>query len=127
MKIFWRSLKIFIIISVIFFKNLLVNGSFDWSDVDPWSAWATSIINSWGSSGFTIIDTIFKKITEHLFSVIALILIGVFIYIGYLFLTSEWDEAQFKKAWKSFVYVIIWIVIIVLSWWVVKLVTTVGI
>jgi hypothetical protein len=56
-----------------------------------------------------------------------LILIGVFIYVGYLFITSSWDEAQFKKAWKTFVYAIIWIIIIILSWGTVKLITTIWI
>lgn len=87
-----------------------------------------SIINvSWGTNAFNMLDTIFKKITSHIFSVLALIIIGVFIYIWFLFITSDWDEAQFKKAWKTLVYTIIWIVIIILSWWAVKLMTTIGI
>ncbi len=84
-----------------------------------------SIINSWWSDWFEILQDIFKGISFYIFSFMALILIGVFIYIGYLFITSDWDEAQFKKAWKSFVYTIIGIIIIVLSWWTVKLIITV--
>jgi hypothetical protein len=47
--------------------------------------------------------------------------------VGYLFITSSWDEAQFKKAWKTFVYAIIWIVIIIVSFSVIKLISTIGI
>lgn len=101
--------------------------AFNESDVDPESAWAKSIISLGWGDWFDILDNIFDKFTEYIFAVIAVILIGVFIYVWYLFITSDWDEAQFKKAWKTFVYAIIWIVIIILSWWAVKLVTSVWI
>lgn len=101
--------------------------SFSESDVDPESAWAKSIISLWWWDWFEILDNIFDGFTEYIFAVIALIIIGVFIYVWYLFITSDWDEAQFKKAWKTFIYAVIWIVVIILSWWAVKLVTSVWI
>lgn len=113
-----------LLIAISFFLKI---NAFDKSDVNPESADATSILNVWWWDGFEILDNIFAKATEHIFAIIALILIAVFIYIGFLFITSEWDEAQFKKAWKTFVYTIIWIVVIVLSLWAVKLVTSIWI
>lgn len=127
MKFVLNTIKFSIISIAIFFNFIQVNYSFDEDDVNPESAGADSIITVWWDSGFDILDTIFDKFTEYIFAVIALILISVFIYVGFLFITSSWDEAQFKKAWKTFIYTIIWIVIIILSWGVVKLITTVWI
>lgn len=127
MKFILNTIKYLIISLSIFLSFIQVNYSFDEEDINPESAGADSIITVWWDSWFDILDTIFDKFTEYIFAVIALILIGVFIYIWYLFITSSWDEAQFKKAWKTFVYTIIWIVIIILSWWAVKLITTVWI
>ena len=98
--------------------------AFDETDIDPNT---DSIINVWWAGWFDLLDNIFAWITEHVFGVLAIILIGVFIYVGYLFITSSWDEAQFKKAWKTFVYAIIWIVIIIVSFSVIKLISTIGI
>lgn len=72
-----------------------------------------------------VIDSIFKAIIDYTFWFLALITIAVFIYIGYLFITSSWNEEQFKKAWKMLMYAVIWLAIVWLSWWVVKLVTTI--
>lgn len=127
MKFIVYSLKILfinIVVSLSFFQGIY---SFDQYDVDPEDAWAESIISVSWSDWFDILDIIFDKFTEYIFAIIALVLIAMFVYVGYLFITSSWDEAQFKKAWKTFVYTIIWIIIIVLSWWAVKLVTTIWI
>lgn len=98
--------------------------AFNENDIDPNT---NSIINVWWAGWFDLLDNIFAWITEHVFWVLAIILIGVFIYVWYLFITSSWDEAQFKKAWKTFVYAIIWIVIIIVSFSVIKLISTIGI
>lgn len=126
MKFGLNSIKILILNLLISLNFFQIIYSFDESDVDPESADAKSIIDASGE-WFDILDNIFNKFTEYIFDVIALILIGVFIYVGYLFITSSWDEAQFKKAWKTFVYAIIWIIIIILSWGTVKLITTIWI
>lgn len=105
--------------------NLFFVNALSESDIDPERSNADSIISiSWDSSASSILNKIFDKIIDYVFSLIALIIIGVLIYTWYLFITSSWDEAQFKKAWKTFIYAVIWIIIILLSWSVVKLVTT---
>lgn len=113
-------------IALFYIYNVLQVQCLDASSIDPESAWATSIVDSSGT-WFSLLDNIFAKVNEYIFAVMALILIGVFIYVWYLFITSDWDEAQFKKAWKTFIYAIIWIIIIILSWWAVKLITTIWI
>jgi hypothetical protein len=117
------SLKILflLIINKLMFINIF---AFSENDIDPNT---DSIISVWWSGWFDLLDNIFSWIIEHIFWVLAIILIGVFIYVWYLFITSSWDEAQFKKAWKTFVYAIIWIVIIILSFSVIKLISTIGI
>ncbi len=98
--------------------------AFDKDTIDPHHE---SIIDVGWSDWFDLLDNIFSWITDHIFWVLAVILIGVFIYIWYLFITSSWDEAQFKKAWKTFIYAIIWIIVIILSFSLIKLISTIGI
>lgn len=118
-----NSLKILflLIINKFIFISIF---AFDKDDIDPNHE---SIIDIGWSDWFDLLDNIFAWITNHIFGVLAVILVGVFIYIWYLFITSSWDEAQFKKAWKTFIYTIIWIIVIILSFGVIKLITTIGI
>ncbi|MFA5917271.1 MAG: hypothetical protein WC850_03515 [Candidatus Gracilibacteria bacterium] len=123
MQHFLTSIKILflLIVSNFVFINIF---AFNENSIDPNT---NSIISVGGSGGFDLLDNIFSGIIDHIFGVLAVILIGVFIYVGYLFITSSGDEAQFKKAWKTFVYAIIGIVIIILSYSVIKLISTIGI
>ncbi len=126
MQKFLISLKILFIL----ITNKLIASNvfaFDAYDIDPENDGAESIINLSWSTWFSLLDKIFAWIVNHIFWVLAVILIGVFIYVWYLFITSSWDEAQFKKAWKTFVYAIIWIIIIILSFSVIKLISKVWI
>ena len=114
---------------IIYILSMLISMSsinaFNESDIDPNTSSIITISSWW--SAFDILNSIFSKIISHIFSISALLITGVLIYVGYLFITSDWDQAQFKKAWKAFIYAVIWIVIIILSWSAVKLITTIGI
>lgn len=84
----------------------------------------TNTIITTNETWTNVLDSIFAKIVDYTFWLLALIAVAIFIYIWYLFITSSWNEEQFKKAWKMTMYTVIWLAIISLSWWMVKLVTT---
>lgn len=86
-----------------------------------------SIFSFWWWSGTWMIDRLVNAFISNIFSLLALVVITIFIYIWFLFITSSWDPAQFKKAWKIFMYTIIWMVVIVLSLGVVRLITSIWI
>jgi hypothetical protein len=46
----------------------------------------------------------------------AMIAIAVFLYLWYKLIVARWNEEDFKKALLSFVYAVIGIVIVSLSW-----------
>nr|MDD3720145.1 hypothetical protein [Candidatus Gracilibacteria bacterium] len=86
----------------------------------------TNTIITTNETGTNVLDSIFAKIVDYTFGLLALIAVAIFIYIGYLFITSSGNEEQFKKAWKMTMYTVIGLAIISLSWGMVKLVTTLG-
>ncbi len=59
-----------------------------------------------------------------LFSILALVAVWVFLYFWFNLIINRWNEEEFKKTLMWFMYAIIWLAIIPLSWWVVKIVTT---
>ncbi len=116
-----------LIFKILLFISYLFSSIFVYADLQ------TDIIPDWpsiikpGDKTWTwVIDSIFKTIVDYTFWLLALITIWVFVYIGYLFITSSWNEEQFKKAWKMLMYAVIGLVVIGLSWGIVKLVTTIG-
>lgn len=48
--------------------------------------------------------------------VLPIVVIGVFLYAAYELFTAEWDEAKMKKAWKTFTFSGIALVIIALAY-----------
>lgn len=114
--------KIFLFLNSIFVYFFLYSSwyCFDKEDVLPQNVPITY-------SEDDVLWSVLKKILDYVFWLMPLIIIGMFIYIWYLFITSSWDEAQFKKAWKTLVYTVIWLIIISVSWYVVKLVSSVWI
>ena len=63
---------------------------------------------------------VFVYIKDSVFSLLALIVIGTFLYIGYKIIMARWKPEEFKKAMLSLVYVVIWLVIVSLAWVIVK-------
>lgn len=114
-------MKIIVSLIVLITSFVSVFAAYDEKDIIPW--W-NSIINT-NETWTWVIDGIFRIIVDYTFWLLALIVISVFLYIGYLFITSSWSEEKFKKAWKMFMYAIIWLAVTSLAWWIVKLVTTI--
>lgn len=116
---------IFLIISTVFSNTFVyAEDLIIQSEIIPWN-WSETIIKVWWDTWTDLIDNIFNTIISYIFWLTALVAVAVFIYIGYLFITSGWNEEQSKKAWKTLLYAIIWIAVISLSWGIVKLITTI--
>ena len=68
------------------------------------------------------LNGIFKFFRESIFNLLALITIGVFLYIWARLVVARWNPEELKKTWTSFIYAIVGIVLVSLSWAIVKLV-----
>ena len=63
-------------------------------------------------------------IKDFMFYILWIIAVWVFLYFGFKLTIARWDEEEFKKTLLWFVYAIVWLAIIPLAWWAVKIVTT---
>lgn len=61
---------------------------------------------------------------DFLFYSLWTISVWVFLYFWFKLTIAKWDEEEFKKTLMWFLYAIIWLAIIPLAWWAVKIVTT---
>ncbi len=71
-----------------------------------------------------VLNQIFIYVKNFLFAILWLIAIGVFLYFWFKLISSRGNEEEFKKALMWFVYAIIWLAIIPLAWWVVRLISS---
>ncbi len=61
---------------------------------------------------------------NFLFSIVWVITIWVFLYFWFRLIIARWNEEEFKKALMWFLYAVIWLAIIPIAWWAVKLIAT---
>ena len=113
MKKFLTSLIYFLSIINISFANLE-------NKIIPEQTLVINNSKSWKSLLFSILE----YIRDSIFWLLVLIAIAVFIYIWSKLLMARWNPEEFKKALMHFVYAIVGLVIIALSWWVVKIVSS---
>lgn len=91
-----------------------------------------SIIPEWQSIGWEIdtnvdwwldlFNSIFIYIKDSIFGLLAVITIGLFIYIGWKLVKADWNPEEMKKAFKNLVHIIIWLFIVAVSFALVKMV-----
>lgn len=74
--------------------------------------------------GKKAITNIFDLIKESIFWLLALISIAVFIFIWARLIMAQWNPEEFKKALMQFIYAIVWLAVIAISWGAVKLVSS---
>ncbi len=70
------------------------------------------------------LNQVFIYIKNFLFSILWLVAVWVFLYFWFKLITAKWNEEDFKKALMWFVYAIIWLAIIPLAWWAVKIIAS---
>ena len=69
----------------------------------------------------------FKLVRSQIFNVILIIAVVMVVWIGVRMATARWNPEEFKKAWMHFIYLILWLFIVFVSWWVVRLVSNLNI
>lgn len=103
-----------ILISIVFWVTIEippVNGSDDIISPDGDTIiWET---NSWMN--------LMKQANEYVWFVLFLVAMIMLIVGGYWLITAEWDSAYLKKANKLVIYGLVWIVISISSYFIVKL------
>lgn len=67
------------------------------------------------------INSILIYVKDLLFYILWLVAIAVFLYFWFKLISSRWNEEEFKKTLMWFVYAVIWLAIIPLAYWAVKL------
>lgn len=81
--------------------------------------------NIWVSWEWTwVISQILIYTKDFLFSILGIIAIWVFLYFWFKLTIARWNEEEFKKALMWFMYAVIWLAIIPLAWWAVKIIST---
>ena len=95
------------------FKNDIIPG---WESI-------TGQIDTNPNWGFDLINNFLIYIKDSIFGLLALITIGLFIYIGWKLVKADWNPEEMKKAFKNLVHIIIWLFIVAISFALVKMVS----
>ena len=137
-----NKLKIFLLTFLtIFFGFFYVSDFTHASKISDWikehvkisvgsSRWWKDMIEDSGriiSSRDTEPWNFFKLVRSQIFNVILIIAVVMVVWIGVRMATARWNPEEFKKAWMHFIYLILWLFIVFVSWWVVRLVSNLNI
>lgn len=115
-----RYLYIFIaFISLIHFNFVKAGLQSDMLPV-KWNKTVVATSNTWE----TPLNNVFKFIKDFLFDILWIIAVWVFLYFWFKLIAARWNPEEFKKVLMGFVYAIVWLAIIPLAWWAVKLVSS---
>lgn len=102
-----------------FFSFFFVaSAAFDENDIIP-TSWTA--LNS-GETGTDLLDAILIWIKDSLFALMAVIAIGVFLFIWGKLVIARGNPEEFQKALKMFIYAAVWIFIVAFAWAAVRLV-----
>lgn len=92
-------------------------------DIIPWweSIWGN--IDTTANWGLNLIDSVLFFIKDSIFGLLALITIGLLIYIWWRFIKADWNPEEMKKAFMNFVHIMIGLFIVAASFAIVKIVS----
>lgn len=68
------------------------------------------------------LDGIFTWISNSIESLLPIIAVGVFLFVGIRIALAKWNAEEFKKAWTQLAYAVIGIFVVWVAWAAVKLV-----
>jgi len=88
----------------------------------------SSVTVNWnGLSWQGFMDYIFSFARDSIFALMAVVAIGMFLFIWGRLVVARWNPEEFKKAMMSFVYAAIGIFVVAFAWAIVKLVAWIDI
>lgn len=73
-------------------------------------------------TGEWLIDVLLNFIRDGIFALMAVLAIGMFLFIGAKLIMARGNPEEFKKALMSFVYAAIWIFVVTAAWAIVRLI-----
>lgn len=71
-----------------------------------------------------ILWPLFAWAKTEIFSLVMVLAIWVFIFIGIKFASARWNPEEFKKAWLHLIYAILGVFFIFIAWWLVRVVSS---
>lgn len=82
---------------------------------------AGNVVTS-SQTGENLLDSIFAWLRDAGFALMAVIAIGMFLFIGGRLIMARGNPEEFKKAIKSFIYAAIWIFVVSFAWALVRII-----
>lgn len=121
-KILFISLSfLFLFVHNVFWEGNIIQDALLWQD-------ESNIVQINDSDDWIdVVTNILSWFKSEIFSLVTILTVAVFIYIGIKFATSKWNPEEFKKAWLQFIYAILWVFFIFMAWWLVKLISTLSV
>jgi hypothetical protein len=74
-------------------------------------------------TGVTFKDTILPHVQSFAFTVVGVVAVGVFVWIGYRLVSAHGNEEEFKKAWVSLTYAVVGLALIPAAYAIVRIVS----
>ena len=72
----------------------------------------------------SILTGLFQYVRDFIFDILWLIAVGVFLYFWFKLISAQWNPEELKKVLVWFVYAVIGLAIIPLSWTLVRLISS---
>jgi len=117
-----KKIVYFYCIYLFFNCFLIVNWTGDLKNNMLWTLPTNNLNLSWDEK--TPLNQIFTFIKDQIFFFLIFISIWVFLYFWFKLITSRWNPEEFKKFQTWFIYAILWLTVIPLALWIVKLVSS---
>lgn len=107
-----KNINIFIVFCSIFLLeiNKLFAADIKANDIIPTTTDQNLIQDTSG------ILSVFSSAKTIIFTVVSVVAVAMFLYTWFQVIMSFWKPDEFKKAFKTFLYTIIWLVIVALAY-----------
>lgn len=118
--------KLYIYISFLFLSFINYSYSFEFSEDSMLPKWTNKDIKTIVDvNGETIVDNLLKYTKETLTWLIMVVAIWAFLYVWFKLVVARGNPEEFKKAIQTFIYTIVWIVLVWMAWAFVSLVASI--
>lgn len=76
-----------------------------------------------GDNGFDVLASLFAWFKDELTSVVAILAVWVFIFIGFRIIMARGNPEEFKKSFIQLLYAVLWVFLVYMAWGLVSLVS----